>query len=136
MATKAATLRWTGEGLSFDAAGYGGPSLLIDSAGSSGPSPMDALLMGVAGCMAIDVLMISQKSRVEISGMAVEVEGDRAESDPKRFEAVRLLYRITGPPESDAPKIQRAIDLSREKYCSVLHSLRDDIELDIRFELD
>ena len=135
MATKAAVLRWTGEGLAFDADGYGGPPLSIDSAGALGPSPMDAVLMGVAGCMAIDVLMIAQKSRVEISGMDVHAEGDRAESDPKRFEAVRLVYRITGPTDADAAKIQRAIDLSRDKYCSVIHSLRRDIEFDIRFEL-
>jgi len=136
MATKAATLRWTGEGLSFGADDYGGPSLFIDSAGSAGPSPMDALLMGVAGCMAIDVLMIAQKSRVEISAMVVEAEGHRAESDPRRFESLRLVYRLSGPAESDGAKIRRAIDLSREKYCSALHSIRDDIELDISFELD
>ncbi len=136
MASKAATLRWTGEGLSFDADGYGGPALSIDSASSTGPSPMDALLMGVAGCMAIDVLMIAQKSRVEITGLEVHAEGERAESAPKRFVALRLVYRVTGAGAEDVPKLQRAIDLSREKYCSVLHSLRDDIELDISLELD
>ena len=135
MATKAASLRWTGEGFRFDADGYGGPAISIDSSSSSGPSPMDALLMGVAGCMAIDVLMIAQKSRVRIDALTVEAEGDRAESDPKRFENLRLVYRVDGPSEEDEPKLQRAIDLSKEKYCSVLHSLRPDIDLDIRVEL-
>jgi len=95
---------------------------------------MDALLMGVAGCMAIDVLMIAGKSRVPIEALEVFAEGDRAESEPKRYTAIRLVYRIAGPSEADEPKIQRAIDLSREKYCSVLHSIRGDIDVDIRFE--
>lgn len=134
MAAKSATLRWTGEDLRFDADGYGGPSLSIDSSSTSGPSPMDALLIGVAGCMAIDVLMIAQKSRVQIDGLTVDVEGDRVETDPKRFEKIRLVYRVEGASEEDEPKLQRAVDLSREKYCSVLHSLRTDIDLDIRIE--
>jgi len=134
MAAKSTLLRWTGEGLRFDAGGYGGPDISLDSSGSTGPSPMDALLMGVAGCMAIDVLMIAGKSRVQIDSLEVHAEGERAESEPKRYTSIRLTYRVTGPSESDEPKIQRAIDLSREKYCSVLHSLRDDIDVDIRLE--
>jgi len=134
MADKSAVLRWTGEALRFDAEGYGGPAISIDSSSASGPSPMDALLMGVAGCMAIDVLMILQKSRVSVTGLSVEVEGDRAGTVPKRYERIRLLYRVEGPGEEDEPKLQRAIDLSRETYCSVLHTLRSDIELDIRVE--
>ncbi|HKK53787.1 MAG TPA: OsmC family protein [Myxococcota bacterium] len=134
MAAKSTLLRWTGEDLRFDADGYGGPTISMDSAGVTGPSPMDALLMGVAGCMAIDVLMIAGKSRVPIEALEVFAEGDRAESEPKRYTAIRLVYRIAGPSEADEPKIQRAIDLSREKYCSVLHSIRGDIDVDIRFE--
>jgi len=134
MATKSASLVWTGEDLRFDADGYGGPAISIDSSSTTGPSPMDALLMGVAGCMAIDVLMIAQKSRVRIDALSVDVEGDRAESEPKRYETIRLVYRVAGPSEEDEPKLQRAIDLSREKYCSVLHTLRSDIDLDIRVE--
>lgn len=134
MAAKSTLLRWTGEDLRFDAEGYGGPAISIDSSGSTGPSPMDALLMGVAGCMAIDVLMIAGKSRVRIDGLEVVAEGDRAESEPRRYTSIRLVYRIAGPSAADEPKIQRAIDLSREKYCSVLHSIRDDIDVDIRFE--
>jgi len=134
MASKSTTLRWTGEDLRFDAGDYGGPTISIDSGSTTGPSPMDALLMGVAGCMAIDVLMILQKSRVEVRALSVEAEGDRADADPKRFEAIRLVYRLEGPQESDEPKLQRAIDLSREKYCSVLHTLRTDIDVDIRVE--
>lgn len=134
MATKAATLRWTGADLRFDADGYGGPAISIDSSSATGPSPMDALLMGVAGCMAIDVLMIAQKSRVQIDALSVDVEGDRVEEDPKRYERIRLVYRVEGPSEEDEPKLQRAVDLSRDKYCSVLHSLRPDIDVDIRVE--
>lgn len=135
MATKSALLRWTGTGLEFAAGGYGpGPEIMIDSNSTSGPSPMDALLMSVAGCMAIDVLMIAQKSRVDIEQLEVAAEGDRAEGEPKRYHTIRLVYRVAGTQAADAPKLQRAIDLSREKYCSVLHTLRPDVEYDIRLE--
>jgi putative redox protein len=135
VATKSTLLRWTGEGLEFEADGYGpGPAIMLDSKSTSGPSPMDALLMAIAGCMAIDVLMIAQKSRVGIDGLEVAAEGDRAEEDPRRYQSVRLVYRVSGAQEADAPRLQRAVDLSEEKYCSVLHTLRPDVEYDIRIE--
>ncbi|MDT8367596.1 MAG: OsmC family protein [Longimicrobiales bacterium] len=134
MADKSATLRWSGEALSFEAHGYGGPPITLDSASVEGPSPMDALLVSVAGCMAIDVLMILRKSRVRVDALEVEVEGDRADAEPRRFVAIRLVYRVKGPGEEDEGRLQRAIELSREKYCSVLHSLHPQIDLDIRVE--
>ncbi len=132
MASKAITLTWTGEDLRFEGGAEGGPQIAMDSAGATGPSPMDALLLGVAGCMGIDVLMILQKSRVQVDALQIRAEGDRAGEEPKRYEAIRLDYRISGPSEEDEAKMQRAVDLSRDKYCSVLHTLRPDIDLDIR----
>lgn len=84
--------------------------------------------------MAVDVRMILEKSRVPVEALEVEVEGDRAAEVPRKFEALRLTYRVKGPTEGDQPKLQRAVDLSREKYCSVLHTLRPEINLDIRIE--
>jgi putative redox protein len=95
---------------------------------------MDALLLGVAACMGIDVVMILQKGRVPLTSLEVDVEGDRAEEVPRRFTAIRILYRIGGLEAGHRERAQRAVDLSRDKYCSVLHSLRPDVDLDIRID--
>ncbi len=127
-------LRWSGEGLVFRGGPDGAPEITVDSAVSAGPSPTQLLLLSLAGCMGVDVRLILEKSRVPVETLEVEVEGYRAQTEPKRFEAIRLTYRIHGPSEADQPKLHRAIQLSRDKYCSVLHSLRSDIDVDVRVE--
>ena len=132
--TKRVLLSWSGEGDVFS----GGPEGLharLDGSGETGPSPMDALLLALAGCMAIDVRMIVEKSRVVLTSLQVEAVGERAEDHPRRFEAVHLLYRVGGPSAEDLPKVDRAVQLSRDKYCSVLHSLRPDLELTVEVVL-
>ena len=125
------TLTWTGEGLAFRGGAPGGTQVVTAGGKGSDPSPMDFLLLSIAGCMGVDVRLILEKSRVPVEGLEVEVEGDRAESNPKRYTRIRLVCTIEGPGEEDEGKIQRAVDLSRDKFCSVLHSLRQDIEVDI-----
>ncbi|MEJ2538719.1 MAG: OsmC family protein [Gemmatimonadota bacterium] len=134
MSDKSVSLRWTGEGLRFVGGAAGGPEIQLDSAGAEGPSPMDALLLSVAGCMAIDVVMILQKGRVPLTSMEIEVEGDRAQEPPRRFTAVRIVYRIGGLRKEHHARAQRAVELSRDRYCSVLHTLRSDVDLDIRID--
>ena len=128
-------LRWTGEGMAFRGGPDGGVESGIDSDGVIGHSPMEALLMALAGCMAVDVLMILEKSRVPLQALEVEAVGRRAQMVPKRYVAVTLTYVLEGPSEDDRPKIDRAIDLSREKYCSVLHTLDPELDVDIRLEM-
>ena len=124
-------LVWTGEGLTFRGGAPDGPEVIVDGGSEAAPSPMDLLLVSVAGCMAVDVRMILEKSRVPVGGLEVEIEGERADSHPKRYTRIRLIYRIAGPGEEHDARLQRAIDLSREKFCSVLHSLRPDIDVEI-----
>lgn len=84
--------------------------------------------------MGVDVRVILEKSRVPVESLLVDVEGDRMEDAPRRFRSVRLTYRLKGPAREDQPKLERAVELSRERYCSVLHTLRPDLIFDVRIE--
>ena len=108
-------------------------ALTLDSASKAGPSPMQALAFGLAGCMAMDVVHVLKKGRHDLRGMRADLVGTRASEDPRRFTAITLKYTITGT-VPDA-QVERAIALSREKYCSVWHSLRQDITLDVTFSV-
>ena len=127
-------LRWTGEGMVFRGGPDEGVQLTVDSAGVEGQSPMQLLLMALASCMAVDVRMILEKSRVPVDSLEVEVVGVRAAEPPRRYLSLDLVYRVGGPGDGDRGKLERAIELSRDKYCSVLHSLDPKIEFDIRIE--
>ena len=108
-------------------------SMLLDGRAHAGPSPMHALGFGLAGCMGIDVASILQKGRHPLQGLDVTLVGHRAEGPPARFVAFDLRYIVTGDVPADA--VERAIALSREKYCSVWHSLREDITLTVSYEV-
>jgi putative redox protein len=109
----------------------GDVSLTLDSSSAVGPSPMQALGFALAGCMAMDVVHILKKGRQDLRGLRVDLRGERPQTEPRRFTRVELRYTITG---SILPEpIERAIQLSREKYCSVWHSMRQDIELEVTF---
>ena len=96
---------------------------------------MDALLLAVAGCMAVDLQVILERSRVPVTGLEVEVEGERAQTHPKRYTRLTMAFQLEGPEEGHRGKVERAVQLSREKFCSVLHSLRPEIELEIAIRL-
>jgi putative redox protein len=133
--TRSVRLEWTGRGLVFEGSAHEGPRVVLDSDGREGPSPTQALLLSLAGCMGVDVVMILEKSRVPVQSLSVEVEGDRAEEVPRRFTSIRMVYRIAGPGEENRKKVERAVDLSRDRYCSVLHTLRTDLDWEIRVDL-
>jgi putative redox protein len=107
----------------------GSIGMTLDSAASEGPSPMQALAFGLAGCMAMDVVHILQKGRHDLRGLRAELSGARAPETPHRFTAITLHYTVNGDIAVDV--VARAIELSREKYCSVWHSLRTDIDFRI-----
>lgn len=131
---KGVALRWSGRGDLFHGRGAADLEIPLDGDSENGPSPTEALLMSLAGCMGVDVRMILEKSRVPLEALEVEVEGERAPEPPRRFTRIRLVYRVRGPGEEHGEKLQRAIDLSRDKYCSVLHTLREDLDLEIAVE--
>jgi putative redox protein len=111
----------------------GTTTIKLDSASVEGPSPVQTLAFALAGCMAMDVVHIVRKGRHELRGLKVDLVAQRAEEDPHRITSVELKYSITGNVPKDV--VQRAIDLSRDKYCSVWHSLREDITLDVTFTI-
>jgi putative redox protein len=103
----------------------GDATIVLDSAGKAGPSPVQALAFALAGCMGMDVVYILKKGRHDLRGLAVALIAQRAPDEPHRITAVNIAFAVTGnvPPE----QIQRALDLSHQKYCSVWHSMRQDI---------
>lgn len=123
-----------GTGLRFEAR-FGEWSYEIDSGpGASSASPMMALLGSLASCEAMDVLSILRKKRLQILGYEVSMRGERALEHPKRFTHIEIVHRLTGrgiPPAA----VAEAIALSEQKYCSVRHSLRTDLEVVNRFEV-
>lgn len=124
-------LHWSGRDMVFEGGTDGGPRITVDSAGVAGPAPMQLLLLSLASCMAVDIRMILDKSRVTVDDIEVEVVGERAPDPPRRYLRIDIRCRLEGPTPADADKVQRAIDLSRDKYCSVLHSLDPSIALDV-----
>ena len=133
--TRKATLRWTGKGLQFEGVGAGPSGILIDGDSEAGPSPMEVLLLSVGGCMAVDIQMILEKGRVPLEDLTIGLEGDRAPSSPKRFINLRMTIRVAGPEESHRPKVERAVQLSKDKYCSVFHTLQPDLEVETEVHL-
>ena len=111
----------------------GAIDLVLDSASKAGPSPMQALAFGLAACMAMDVVHVITKGRLPLLGLRASLVGQRAPDEPRRFTAITLHYTITGDVPPD--KVERAINLSREKYCSVWHSMRQDIDLTVTYQV-
>jgi putative redox protein len=131
MADLKAELQWQGEALRFKGGRSDGPVIAVDGDGREGPSPMSLLLLSLAGCMGADIVDIGTKMRLPITALAIEIEGDRRPDPPRHFTAIRMKVLVSGVAAADHGKVQRAVDLSRDTYCSVMHSLRDSVEIDI-----
>jgi putative redox protein len=119
-----------GNGYSFDI----GASKSIGG-DESGFRPMELVLVGVASCAGIDVVNILKKSRVDFTGMEIEVSGDRKDATPAPFTNIEVVYKIHGP-GIDRAKAERAVSLALEKYCSVSASLDPSIKVTAKTVLD
>jgi len=116
-----ARAKWV-EGMAFMGEAGSGHAVMMDGAPEYGGRnigirPMEMLLIGLAGCTGFDVVQILKKGRESVTGCEVEVEAERATEDPKVFTKIHLAYKITGRGLSQA-KAERAVTLSKEKYCS------------------
>jgi len=132
-------VRWLDGGMSFVAETGSGHLVAMDGAPEAGgrnlaPRPMELLLAGTGGCTAFDVVMILKKGRHQVTGCDVALKAERAETDPKVFTRIHFHYRVTGKglkPEA----VARAIDLSKEKYCSASVILGKTAEITHDFEV-
>jgi putative redox protein len=125
------TLDWVRD-LQFTASDDAGLGLVLESKKDgipSGFSPMQLLLISQAGCMAMDVVSILKKKRVDLAGFRVLMDGTRAGEHPKRFTDMNFVFEARGkvPPEA----LEEAIQLSKEKYCSVSATIQNGVKMNI-----
>ena len=118
------SLTWEGD-LRFSSADNV-PAIVLDSDGKAGPSPMQALAYGVLSCMGIDIVHILQKGRHPLEGLHCALTGTRAHDAPRRFTRIEMTFTVTGAVPREA--VERAVQLSRDTYCSAFNSMAQDIE--------
>ena len=116
-----ARVKWV-EGMTFIGESESGHAVVMDAASdvggrNLGPRPMEMLLLGTGGCSSIDVMLILQKMRQQVSDCHVEIEAERAASEPKVFTKIHLHFVVKGK-GIKAEAVEKAVKLSAEKYCS------------------
>ena len=126
-------------GMAFMAETGTGHILNMDGAPEAGgrnlaPRPMELMLAGAGGCTAFDVVLILQRSRQNISACEVSLQAERAETDPKVFTKINLHFTVKGK-DLDPSKVERAINLSHDKYCSATAMLGKTAEIAHSFEI-
>ena len=135
MADMQVSLRWLGPGLEFEGGRDDGPTMVLDGNGIAAPSPVQLLLISLGGCSGADVVEILGKMRVPLEALTVRIEGDRVAEPPRRFTRIKLTYVTRGLDAAHEDKLRRAVELSHEKYCSVLHTIRPDVEIQSEIDL-
>ena len=135
------TVRWVGNdaGMSFVAETGSGHAFVMDGAPEAGgrnlgPRPMEMMLAGAGGCTAFDIVLILKKGRQAVSGCEVSLKAERAETDPKVFTHIHFHYRVKGK-QLKPDAVARAIDLSKDKYCSASIILGKTADITHDFEI-
>jgi putative redox protein len=133
--TKSANLVWEGQGLAFRAMGGSGYQLRFDNPpGPEGASPMELVALAAGGCTASDVISILQKKQQAVTGFEVNVIALRATEHPKVFTEIDLEYVVMGH-QIDPKAVERAIELSLTKYCSVNKMLENTVKINHRYRI-
>ena len=136
----ACTVHWApSTGMGFVAETGSGHLLNMDGAPEGGgrdlaPRPMETLLAGAGGCTAYDVVLILKRGRHAVTGCQVKLQAERAATDPKVFTKIHLHFVVTGQGVPEAA-VQRAIELSHEKYCSATIMLSKTASVTTSFEV-
>jgi putative redox protein len=138
MPKKTASVRWV-DGLVFETQTESGHHGYLDSfpkegQTSKGPTPMELLLVAVAGCTGMDIVDILRKKRLDIKGLEVQVTGTRAETYPMVYTELDVVYRVRGK-DIPASAVEQAVKLSEEKYCSVGIMIGKAAKINSRYEI-
>jgi len=121
----------------FEVSNEKGAKVIIDASPeiggkNKGLTPMQHLAGSLAGCMSIDVISILNKQKIEPSYFAIEIQATKKEGQPSPFENIKLIFKVNKEVPHD--KLEKAIILSKEKYCSVYFSLNEEIEINYTIE--
>ena len=116
-----ATIKWTGKA-SFEGRSESGHTVTMDGSPdiggeNRGPRPMEMLLLGLGGCTSIDVMLILGKGRQDVTDCVAHIEAERAPTEPKVFTKIHVHFVVSGR-QLDPKRVEKALQLSAEKYCS------------------
>ncbi|GAA0823377.1 OsmC family protein [Colwellia sp. D2M02] len=129
-----AQVKWLGEEL-FLGTSESGHTLVLDANGGTlAPSPMESVLISLGGCSSVDVVSILHKAKQNIQGCTVELNGNRVDSTPKLFDTIHLHFVIRGT-DVNPKHVERAVNLSADKYCSVALMLNAKVSITHDFEI-
>lgn len=133
-----ARVKWV-EGVTFIGESASGHAVVMDGPPESGGRnlgirPMEMVLLGMGGCTAFDVVMILKKARQPVADCVVEMEAERAASDPRVFTRIHVHFVVTGSGLSDK-QVARAVELSAEKYCSASIMLSKAVDITHDYEI-
>ena len=125
--------------IGIDVGGTNTDAVVMDGAPESGGRnvgvrPMEMLLLGLGGCTAFDIVMILERMREKVTGLDIALEAERAGEDPKVFTHVKLIYKVTGRNLKPA-NVERAVNLSAEKYCSATAMFEKTAKIEHSFEI-
>jgi putative redox protein len=129
-----ATLSWDKD-LIFVGRTNRGYEVEYDAQQQWGCSPTETLLLSVAGCMGIDMVSFLKKMKVEIKSYKMDIIGERNPTPPQYYTSIEMVISVNGAGLT-AKKIERAISLSQDKYCSVYHSLRKDMKVKVDYTFE
>lgn len=118
------------QGMTFEGRGKSGFTVTMDD-GPDGFSPMELVLVALAGCSSMDIISILQKKRQEVNGFEIRVHGLRRDEYPRVFTDITLEYVVRGK-DIRPDAVQSAIDLSNDKYCSVMGMLKESVNIQTR----
>jgi putative redox protein len=131
-------LSWKGD-LAFEVETESGHSFTLDAkpevgGKNKGPAPMEVLLVSLAGCTGMDVASILKKKRVDLRSMSVKVNGEKAAQHPKYFTKIDIEFNFEGSGIKEED-VRRAVELSKDKYCSVSVMLKEKAEISYRWNI-
>tara|TARA_R110000737_G_scaffold29408_1_gene47927 strand:- start:1211 stop:1615 length:405 start_codon:yes stop_codon:yes gene_type:complete len=129
-----AEVKWIGEELFIGTSESGHTMVLDANAGALAPSPLESVLISLGGCSSVDVVSILEKARQKIHGCTVQITAKRVDTVPKLFSDIHLHFVIEGN-DISAKHVERAVNLSADKYCSVALMLNKSVNISHDFEI-